>query len=117
MTAAAASDCASQIASRVVAIDEFPVRHHRRRKCLFAPKCGAVAVEESDIVGQQVQSGVEVASDQRIDKGRHTGLRRGSDTRPMPNGPQGRERPADVIGNAVHVMQIATRQLEIFARR
>jgi len=26
----------------------------------------------------------------------------------MPKGPQGQKRPADVIGNAVHVMQIAT---------
>ena len=26
----------------------------------------------------------------------------------MPKGPQGRKRPADVIGNAVHVMRIAT---------
>jgi hypothetical protein len=26
----------------------------------------------------------------------------------MPNGPQGQKRPADVIGNAVRVMQIAT---------
>lgn len=26
----------------------------------------------------------------------------------MPRGPQGQKRPADVIGNAVHVMRIAT---------
>lgn len=26
----------------------------------------------------------------------------------MPQGPQGQKRPADVIGNAVHVMRIAT---------
>ncbi len=26
----------------------------------------------------------------------------------MPKGPQGQRRPADVIGNAVHVMRIAT---------
>ena len=26
----------------------------------------------------------------------------------MPNGPQGQKRPADMIGNAVRVMQIAT---------
>ena len=26
----------------------------------------------------------------------------------MPKGPQGQKRPADVIGNAVHVMRIAT---------
>ena len=28
----------------------------------------------------------------------------------MPKGPQGQKRPADVIGNAVHVMRIATVQ-------
>ena len=28
----------------------------------------------------------------------------------MPKGPQGQKRPADVIGNAVHVMRIATGQ-------
>ena len=28
----------------------------------------------------------------------------------MPKGPQGQKRPADVIGNAVRVMQIATEQ-------
>jgi len=28
----------------------------------------------------------------------------------MPSGPKGRKRPADVIGNAVHVMRIATGQ-------
>jgi len=26
----------------------------------------------------------------------------------MPKGPQGQKRPADVVGNAVHVMRIAT---------
>jgi len=30
----------------------------------------------------------------------------------MPRDPQGRKRPADVIGNAVHVMRIATRQID-----
>jgi hypothetical protein len=30
----------------------------------------------------------------------------------MPKGPQGQKRPADVIGNAVRVMQIATGQSE-----
>ena len=30
----------------------------------------------------------------------------------MPKGPQGQKRPADVIGNAVHVMRIATGQVE-----
>lgn len=30
----------------------------------------------------------------------------------MPKGPQGQKRPADVIGNAVHVMRIATGQAE-----
>jgi predicted Zn-dependent protease len=29
----------------------------------------------------------------------------------MPKGPQGQKRPADVIGNAVHVMRIATGQV------
>lgn len=28
----------------------------------------------------------------------------------MPKGPQGQRRPADVIGNAVHIAQIATRE-------
>jgi hypothetical protein len=28
----------------------------------------------------------------------------------MPTGPKGEPRPADVIGNAVHVMRIATRR-------
>jgi hypothetical protein len=28
----------------------------------------------------------------------------------MPKGPRGEKRPADVIGNAVHVMRIATGQ-------
>jgi hypothetical protein len=31
---------------------------------------------------------------------------------PMPKGPQGQKRPADVIGNAVHVMRIATGEIE-----
>ena len=30
----------------------------------------------------------------------------------MPRGPQGQKRPADVIGNAVRVMQIATGEAE-----
>ena len=30
----------------------------------------------------------------------------------MPKGPQGQKRPADVIGNAVKVMQIATGEIE-----
>ena len=30
----------------------------------------------------------------------------------MPTGPMGQKRPADVIGNAVRVMQIATGQVE-----
>jgi hypothetical protein len=30
----------------------------------------------------------------------------------MPKGPKGEKRPADVIGNAVHVMRIATGQVE-----
>jgi hypothetical protein len=30
----------------------------------------------------------------------------------MPKGPQGQKRPADVIGNAVHVMRIATGQID-----
>jgi hypothetical protein len=34
------------------------------------------------------------------------------DTTPMPKGPQGQKRPADVIGNAVHVMRIATGEIE-----
>lgn len=34
----------------------------------------------------------------------------------MPKGPQGQKRPADVIGNAVRVMQIATGQVEEKAR-
>ena len=29
----------------------------------------------------------------------------------MPRGPKGEKRPADVIGNAVHVMRIATREI------
>lgn len=30
----------------------------------------------------------------------------------MPKGPKGEKRPADVIGNAVHIMRIATGELE-----
>ncbi len=30
----------------------------------------------------------------------------------MPRGPRGERRPADVIGNAVHVMQIATGEVQ-----
>ena len=30
----------------------------------------------------------------------------------MPKGPQGQKRPADVIGNAVRVMQLATGEVE-----
>jgi hypothetical protein len=30
----------------------------------------------------------------------------------MPKGPEGEKRPADVIGNAVHVMRIATGEVE-----
>jgi hypothetical protein len=30
----------------------------------------------------------------------------------MPRGPRGERRPADVIGNAVHVMRIATGEIE-----
>lgn len=30
----------------------------------------------------------------------------------MPKGPQGQKRPADVIGNAVRVMQIATGEIQ-----
>jgi hypothetical protein len=30
----------------------------------------------------------------------------------MPQGPKGERRPADLIGNAVHVMRIATGQIE-----
>jgi hypothetical protein len=30
----------------------------------------------------------------------------------MPRGPKGKKRPADVIGNAVHVMHIATGEIE-----
>ena len=30
----------------------------------------------------------------------------------MPRGPKGQKRPADVIGNAVHVMRIATGEIE-----
>jgi hypothetical protein len=34
----------------------------------------------------------------------------------MPTGPQGQRRPADVIGNAVHVMQIATGEISDTAK-
>ncbi len=30
----------------------------------------------------------------------------------MPKGPKGEKRPADVVSNAVHVMRIATREIE-----
>ncbi len=30
----------------------------------------------------------------------------------MPKGPRGQKRPADVIGNAVHVMRIATGEID-----
>jgi hypothetical protein len=30
----------------------------------------------------------------------------------MPTGPKGQKRPADVIGNAVHVMRIATGEIK-----
>lgn len=30
----------------------------------------------------------------------------------MPRGPKGEKRPADVVGNAVHVMRIATGEIE-----
>jgi hypothetical protein len=30
----------------------------------------------------------------------------------VPRGPKGEKRPADVIGNAVHVMRIATGEIE-----
>lgn len=30
----------------------------------------------------------------------------------MPKGPKGEKRPADVIGNAVHVMRIATGEID-----
>lgn len=32
--------------------------------------------------------------------------------RNMPKGPKGQKLPADVVGNAVHIMRIATRQIE-----
>ena len=31
---------------------------------------------------------------------------------PVPKGPKGQKRPADVIGNAVHVMRVATGEIE-----
>jgi hypothetical protein len=30
----------------------------------------------------------------------------------MPRGPKGEKRPADVIGNAIHVMRVATGEIE-----
>lgn len=30
----------------------------------------------------------------------------------MPQGPEGEKRPGDVIGNAVHIMRIATGEIE-----
>ena len=33
----------------------------------------------------------------------------------MPTGPKGQKRPADVIGNAVHVMRIATGEIGVGA--
>ena len=30
----------------------------------------------------------------------------------MPKGPKGQKRPADVVGNAVHVMRVATGEIE-----
>jgi hypothetical protein len=30
----------------------------------------------------------------------------------MPKGPQGQQRPADIIGNAVHIAKIATGEIE-----
>jgi hypothetical protein len=35
----------------------------------------------------------------------------------MPRGPRGEKRPADVIGNAVKVMRIATGEIEIDSPR
>ena len=35
----------------------------------------------------------------------------------MPTGPKGQKRPADVIGNAVHIMRIATGEIEAACRR
>jgi hypothetical protein len=32
----------------------------------------------------------------------------------MPRGPKGEKRSADVIGNAVHVMRIATGEISLF---
>ncbi len=34
----------------------------------------------------------------------------------MPKGPKGQKRPADVIGNAVHVMRIATGEIDEFGQ-
>jgi len=36
---------------------------------------------------------------------------RSGDADPVPKGPKGQRRPADVIGNAVHVMRIATGEI------
>jgi hypothetical protein len=36
----------------------------------------------------------------------------GTDGETMPRGPKGEKRPADVIGNAVHVMRVATGEIE-----
>jgi hypothetical protein len=36
----------------------------------------------------------------------------GERAKTMPRGPKGEKRPADVIGNAVHVMRIATGEIE-----
>ncbi len=35
----------------------------------------------------------------------------------MPKGPKGQKRPADVIGNAVRVMEIATGQHGLYRKR
>jgi len=42
----------------------------------------------------------------------HISLQSRRTSRPMPTGPKGEKRPADVIGNAVHVMRIATGEIE-----
>jgi hypothetical protein len=38
------------------------------------------------------------------------------DAKHMPKGPKGQKRPADVIGNAVHVMRIATGEIKESAK-
>jgi hypothetical protein len=43
---------------------------------------------------------------------RLTGASRNTDWNDMPRGPKGEKRPADVIGNAIHVMRIATGEIE-----